>query len=132
VNFGQAVQSVLSQYVGFAGRARRSEYWWFFLFNVIVSVVFAIIDAAIGSQILGAIVSLALLLPGIAVTLRRLHDTGRTGWWVWIALIPLIGVIVLIVFQCQDSEPGTNKYGPSPKYGPALGGGGYPQHGGAY
>jgi uncharacterized membrane protein YhaH (DUF805 family) len=134
MNFTTAVQSVLSQYVGFSGRARRSEYWYFFLFNVIVSVVFSIIDAIIGSQILGIIVSLALLLPGLAVTLRRLHDTDRTGWWIWIALIPIVGVIVLIVFLCKDSDPAANKYGASPKFGagPAYGGSGVQYPGGAY
>ena len=116
MNFGQAVQSVLTKYVEFSGRARRSEYWWFTLFSVAVSIVFSIIDAAIGSSILGLLVSLALLLPSIAVTVRRLHDTGRSGWWIWLALIPLIGAIVVIVFLCQDSEPGQNKYGVSPKY----------------
>jgi uncharacterized membrane protein YhaH (DUF805 family) len=132
VNFGQAVQSVLSQYVGFSGRARRSEYWYFFLFYVIVAIVIGIIDAIIGSTVLGVILSLAFLLPSLAVTMRRLHDIGRAGWWILIGLIPLIGAIVLIVFACQDSQPGENQYGPSPKYGPALGSGGYPQHGGAY
>ena len=135
MNFGAAVQSVFSQYVGFSGRARRSEYWYFFLFNVLVSIVFSIIDAVIGSQVLGIIVSLALLLPGLAVTLRRLHDTDRTGWWIWIAIIPIVGVIVLIVFLCKDSDPGANKYGQSPKYGagPAYGGSGVQQYpGGAY
>ena len=123
MNFGTAVRSVFSQYVGFSGRARRSEYWYFFLFNVLVSIVFAIVDNAIGTPILGLVVSLALLLPGIAVTLRRLHDTGRTGWWIWIALVPIVGAIVLIVFLCQDSQPGENRYGPSPKAGPVYGAG---------
>ncbi|MCW2648309.1 MAG: hypothetical protein JWP07_4418 [Pseudonocardiales bacterium] len=131
VNLGQAVQSVLSQYVGFSGRARRSEYWWFFLFNLIIAIAVAIVDAAIGSTILGILVTLALLLPGIAVTIRRLHDTGRSGWWILIALVPLIGAIVLIVFACQDSQGGVNQYGPSPKYGPSPYGGAAPQWSGS-
>jgi uncharacterized membrane protein YhaH (DUF805 family) len=131
VNLGQAVQSVLSQYVGFSGRARRSEYWWFFLFNLIIAIAVAIVDAAIGSTILGILVTLALLLPGIAVTIRRLHDTGRSGWWILIALVPLIGAIVLIVFACQDSQAGVNQYGPSPKYGPSPYGGAAPQWSGS-
>jgi uncharacterized membrane protein YhaH (DUF805 family) len=120
MNFGQAVQSCLKQYAGFAGRARRSEYWWFFLFNAIVSIVTGIIDAAVGSQILGIVVGLALLLPGIAVGVRRLHDTGRSGWWLLIVFIPIIGVIVLIVFFCQDSQPTTNSHGATPKGAFAL------------
>ena len=134
MNFGDAIKSVLTQYAGFSGRARRSEYWHFVLFNLLVTVVVTIIDIAIKSQILGVLVSLALLLPGLAVAVRRLHDAGRSGWWMFIALIPLAGAIVLLVFVCKDSERGANRFGPSPKYGtgPAGGfagaayGGGYP------
>jgi uncharacterized membrane protein YhaH (DUF805 family) len=115
VNFVEAVQSVLSKYAVFSGRARRSEYWWFALFNIILSVVTTVVDRAIGNPALGLIVSLGLLLPSIAVGVRRLHDTDRSGWWMFIALVPLVGAIVLIVFLCQDSRYGDNKYGPSPK-----------------
>ncbi|WP_375481710.1 DUF805 domain-containing protein [uncultured Jatrophihabitans sp.] len=118
MNMGQAVSSVFHKYAVFSGRARRSEYWYFFLFNVMVSVVMAVIDAVIDSRIPGLLVSLALLLPGLAVLVRRLHDTSRTGWWFFIVLVPIVGVIVLIVFTCQDSH-GDNQYGPSPK---AIGG----------
>jgi uncharacterized membrane protein YhaH (DUF805 family) len=121
MGFADAIRSVFSKYVVFSGRARRSEFWWFTLFAVILYIVVAIIDAAIGSSILGIIVGLALLLPSLAVTARRLHDTGRSGWWILIGIIPLIGAIVLLVFECQDSQPGTNAYGPSPKEA-----GGYP------
>ena len=130
MNFGQAVQSALRQYAGFSGRARRSEYWYFFLFNLILSVIVGIIDVAIGSQVLGYLLTLALLLPGLAVGCRRLHDTGRPGAWLFIALVPLIGVIVLIVFFCQDSQPGDNQYGASPKYG--AGAAGYGQQSAGY
>ena len=115
MSFPDAVRTVLSKYATFSGRARRSEYWWFTLFTVIVYTITSIIDAVIGTSIVTALVSLALLLPGLGVTVRRLHDTGRTGWWVLIALVPLAGAIVLLVFEVQDSEPGTNAYGPSPK-----------------
>src|SRR4051794_17675133 len=121
MGFADAIRSVFSKYVGFSGRARRSEFWWFTLFAVILYIVVAIIDAAIGSSILGIIVGLALLLPSLAVTVRRLHDTGRSGWWILIGIIPVIGAIVLLVFECQDSQPGTNAHGPSPKEA-----GGYP------
>jgi uncharacterized membrane protein YhaH (DUF805 family) len=116
MTFGEAVSSSLSKYATFSGRARRSEYWYFFLFNVIVSIVAAIIDAAIGTPALQIIVGLALLVPGLAVGVRRLHDTDRSGWFLLIALIPLVGTIIVIVFLCQDSSPGTNAYGPSPNY----------------
>ncbi len=115
MSFGDAVRTVLTKYAVFSGRARRSEYWWFTLFSVIVSIIFSIIDRAIGNPILGLLVSLALLLPSLGVSVRRLHDTGRSGWWIFIGLIPLIGWIVLIVFFCQDSQPGQNNHGPSPK-----------------
>jgi uncharacterized membrane protein YhaH (DUF805 family) len=121
MGFGEAIQSCLRQYVGFTGRARRSEYWWFALFGLIVSIVADLIDAMLGTMsddtnvgVVGGIVGLALLLPSIAVAIRRLHDTSRTGWWILIGLIPIVGWIVLIVFYVQDSHP-DNKYGPSPK-----------------
>jgi uncharacterized membrane protein YhaH (DUF805 family) len=127
MGFADAIRSVFSKYVVFSGRARRSEFWWFFLFAVIVYIVVGIIDAAIGSSILGLIVSLALLLPSLAVNVRRLHDTGRSGWWILIGLIPIVGFIILLIFECQDSQPGANAYGPSPKEV-----GGYSQQPGQY
>lgn len=121
MGFGEAVQSCLRQYVGFSGRARRSEYWWFFLFVVIVSAVASVLDALLGTVsddtnlgVIGTIVGLALVLPIIAVSVRRLHDTSRSGWWYLLVLIPIVGSIILIVFYCLDSH-GDNQYGPSPK-----------------
>ncbi|MBQ0982336.1 MULTISPECIES: DUF805 domain-containing protein [Micromonospora] len=122
MSFIAAVKSVFSQYVGFTGRARRSEYWWFVLFTVIVSIVAAILDSALGltfengtTGFIGLVVNLALLLPTLAVAVRRLHDTDRTGWWVLIGLVPIVGAIVLIVFFVSDSTHGANRFGPSPK-----------------
>ncbi|MCK7594540.1 DUF805 domain-containing protein [Pseudomarimonas salicorniae] len=112
---------VLKKYAVFSGRARRKEYWMFVLFNIIIAFVLGIIDGVLGLTteggmgILGGLYSLAVLLPSIAVGVRRLHDTGRTGWWLLIAFIPLIGAIVLIVFFVLDSQPGSNEYGPNPK-----------------
>ena len=119
MTFGTAVSSVLTQYTGFSGRARRSENWWFFLFSFLVSMVASVIDTALNSVLLGIIVTLGLILPSLAVGIRRLHDTGRSGWWLLIALVPLAGAIVLLVFYCQDSEPGPNRFGSSPKEAPA-------------
>jgi uncharacterized membrane protein YhaH (DUF805 family) len=108
---------VLKNYVGFQGRARRKEYWMFMLFNIIVTIVLAIIESVAGlDSVLSGIYSLAVLLPSLAVTARRLHDIGRSGWWNLINLIPIIGVIVLLVFTCQDSQEGENQYGPNPKF----------------
>jgi len=122
MSFQDAVRTCLQQkYVDFSGRARRSEYWFFVLFYVIARIVANIIDSIIGTRgflggngLLGTLLALALLLPGLAVAVRRLHDTGRSGWWVLIGLIPLVGAIVLIVFFVQDSQ-GENQYGPNPK-----------------
>ncbi|MDX5630496.1 MULTISPECIES: DUF805 domain-containing protein [unclassified Brenneria] len=108
--------NVLKNYVGFSGRARRKEYWMFYLFNIIVSFVIAIIDSALGlNAILLLIYSLAILLPGLAVTVRRLHDIGKSGWWILISMIPVVGGIVLLIFTCQDSQPAENQFGANPK-----------------
>ena len=115
-----AVRTCLSKYVDFSGRARRSEYWYFVLFNLVVNIVTTILDNVLGTDfegsggILSTVASLALFLPGLAVGIRRLHDTSRSGWWILIGLIPIVGWIILIVFYVQDSHP-DNKYGPSPK-----------------
>lgn len=113
---------VLKKYAVFSGRARRKEYWFFILFNIIISLVLGVIDGFTGSYneaaglgLLGGIYSLAVLIPGIAVTVRRLHDTGRSGWWFWIVLVPVIGALVLLVFMVLDSKPGQNQYGANPK-----------------
>ena len=107
---------VLKQYTDFSGRARRREYWMFVLANFIVALVLGIIDRIFGwGQILSEIYSLAVLLPSIAVCIRRLHDIGKSGWWLLIALIPLIGEIWLIVLFCQDSQYGANQWGENPK-----------------
>lgn len=112
----EAVRTVLSKYADFSGRARRAEYWWFYLAYILVSIVAVVIDALIGISILQWLVLLAAIVPTLAVGARRLHDTGKSGWWQLIGLVPLVGVIVLIVFFATDGHPGTNKYGPSPKY----------------
>ncbi|MBZ0335003.1 DUF805 domain-containing protein [Marinobacter sp. AL4B] len=113
---------VLKKYAVFSGRARRKEYWFFILFNIIISLALGAIDGVMGSYsetagvgLLGGIYSLAVLIPGIAVTVRRLHDTGRSGWWFLIVLVPVIGALVLLVFMVLDSKPEQNQYGANPK-----------------
>jgi uncharacterized membrane protein YhaH (DUF805 family) len=115
MSFADAIRSVFTKYVTFSGRARRSEFWWFTLFAVILYILAAVIDSAAGVSVVAIVVGLALFLPSLAVTVRRLHDTGRSGWWILIGLIPLVGALVLLVFECQDSQSGSNNYGPSPK-----------------
>jgi len=125
VSFEEAVKRALANYCCFTGRASRSEYWWFYLFNLILSgvitIVFAILAALFHSTVPATIgyfvnfaVALALLLPTLGLWFRRLHDTGRSGWWWLISLIPFVGVIIMIVFLCKESQPETNKYGEMP------------------
>lgn len=117
MGFADAVRACLSRYVTFRGRARRSEFWWFALFVSAGGLVLNLVDFVLfdGFAILSPLFSLAMLLPNLAVGVRRLHDIGRTGWWMLIALVPLIGTLVLIFFWVQDSEAGANRHGPSPK-----------------
>jgi uncharacterized membrane protein YhaH (DUF805 family) len=118
VSFQEAVQTVLTQkYADFSGRARRSEYWWFSLANFLASVVLGIIDQIIGTRILEIVLFVAMFVPGLAVAIRRLHDTGRSGWW-WLIGLTGIGLIVLLVWFVTDSDPSDNQYGPSPKGAP--------------
>ena len=109
MNFVDAVKQCFTKYVGFEGRARRSEYWWWVLFLVAVTVVLEVLKAGM----LGNLFSLATLLPSLAVGARRLHDIGKSGWWQLVALIPLIGWILLIYWAVQPSE-GDNAHGPAP------------------
>lgn len=107
---------VLKKYVVFEGRARRKEFWMFVLFSLIISLVLGVLDSVLKlNGTLGMIYSLAVFLPSLAVSIRRLHDTDRSGWWNLIGLVPVIGFIMLIVFAATDSTPGQNKYGPNPK-----------------
>lgn len=112
---------VLKKYAVFSGRARRREYWFFALFNVIVTAVFAVLDNVLGFGgeagygVLTGLYSLAILLPAIGVTVRRLHDTSHSGWWLLIVFIPIIGALILLYFTIKDSDPGANQYGPRPK-----------------
>lgn len=103
------------KYAEFNGRARRKEFWMFVLINICISIAVGIVAAIIHLRALHVLYSLAVLVPCLAVSVRRLHDTNRSGWWLLLALIPLIGAIVLIVFYAQDSDPGENQFGPNPK-----------------
>lgn len=122
------VDTVKSRYAKFDGRASRSEYWYFILFYLILSFIVALIDTFVLNPMMGVtpvdsaqggilqiIVALALLVPSIALAIRRLHDTGKSGWWLLIALIPVIGALVLLYFYVVDSESGTNRFGMNPK-----------------
>ena len=102
------------KYAVFSGRATRTEYWWFYLWNTVAALAFAAIDVfALGAGVssvatLSGFYSLAVLLPSIAITARRLHDTGRSAWWMFVSLVPLVGTIALMVFLAQDSKVGSH------------------------
>lgn len=108
---------VLENYANFSGRARRAEYWWFVLANVIVLAVLGILGARWTLfTVLYGLYALAVLIPSIAVAVRRLHDVDKTGWFILIGLIPIIGTIILLILYVTDSKPGTNEWGRSEKY----------------
>ncbi|MFN8158894.1 MAG: DUF805 domain-containing protein [Candidatus Nanopelagicales bacterium] len=125
MGFGTAVSTCFQKYVTFSGRARRSEFWWWQLFVILLSAIASIGDSAFGLHYtksngvgvgwLATVVGLALVLPSIAVLFRRLHDTGRSGWWWLLSWICCIGYVLLWIFCLTDSTPGTNQYGPNPK-----------------
>ena len=112
---------VIKQYADFSGRARRKEYWMFALISTIISVILTILDfvvfglSASGLGILSGIYGLAVLIPFLAVAIRRLHDTSHSGWWIFIMLVPIIGFIVYIYYLVKDGDPGRNEYGDNPK-----------------
>ena len=116
MTFTQAIQSVFSQYATFSGRARRSEYWFFVLFNYVISAALGFLGRYMFLfSILSGLYSLAVLIPSLAVTWRRLHDIGKGGGWYFFILVPLVGWIFLLVWLCRDSQPGQNTFGPNPK-----------------
>ncbi|MFJ9119616.1 DUF805 domain-containing protein [Streptomyces sp. NPDC102394] len=113
----------LKKYAEFSGRSRRNEYWMFALFVGIIDVILAVIPIASKTPALFALLGifyLAILVPSLAVGVRRMHDTGRSGWWLLIGAVPFIGGIWLLVLTCLDSQPGPNQYGPNPKEAPVA------------
>ncbi|MFF0189335.1 DUF805 domain-containing protein [Streptomyces sp. NPDC005244] len=109
---------VLKKYASFQGRARRSEYWMFALFNVVIALVLVGLAAATKSTVfyvLYIVYILAVILPSLGVLVRRLHDTGRSGGWFFISFVPLVGGLVLFIFTVLEGNPGPNEYGPNPK-----------------
>lgn len=133
MTFTEAVRSGFSNYVTFSGRSRRSAYWFWMLFVIVVSILALIIDGVLFPGLMTAevvdgmasvqanggpvvaVATLALFLPGLAVSVRRLHDTDRSGWWLLLGLIPIVGIIVLIVWYCTEGTRGANRFGADPK-----------------
>ena len=121
MGFGESISSVFRNYVNFAGRAPRSEFWYWVLFYFLLTIVVTIVDIMIAPDAtvkpLSTLVGLGLFLPYLAVDVRRLHDIDRSGWWLLIGLIPLVGAILLIVWFCKAGTGGPNRFGPDPLAG---------------
>ena len=119
MGFTEAIRNGFQNYVTFSGRARRAEYWWWYLFVFLLLGVALILDvyAFRSNSDVGpayGLASLAVILPNISVTVRRLHDTGRSGWWFWLGLIPLIGALILLYWMIKRGDQGANEFGPDP------------------
>ena len=114
MGFFAAIQSGFRGYVDFGGRSSRSEVWWWVLFTIIANIVSLVLDAGGGSGLFALIVSLGLFLPNLSVQVRRLHDLDRSGWWLLISLIPIVGAIILLIWFCSKGTDGDNRFGANP------------------
>jgi uncharacterized membrane protein YhaH (DUF805 family) len=114
MGFGQAISAGFSNYVNFRDRASRSEYWYWILFIVLADIVAGIIDATLDIHFVTGVFGLVTIIPNIAVAIRRLHDLDRTGWWILIGFIPLVGWIILLIWYCTRGTVGPNRFGPDP------------------
>lgn len=120
MTFTQAVTTCFQKFVTFQGRASRSEFWYFVLFQIAGSILLGILDAILfgwateNPEVLNGLFGLIVLLPSISVAVRRLHDTDRVGWWWWLCLIPIIGWIILIIFYASVGTNGANRFGENP------------------
>lgn len=120
MQIGQAISSGFQRYVDFSGRSSRSQYWWWALFYLIVNTLTQVLDSSALAESAGPasvlllILSLGLLLPTLAVAVRRLHDLDRTGWWILISFVPIVGTIVLLVWFCTKGTDGSNRFGADP------------------
>lgn len=117
ISFSDAIRLALTtNYCNFSGRTSRAGYWWFVLFTVILNIVVSgiVLGSPKFGTVLSYLVSAFLLLPGLGICVRRLHDIGKSGWWLLLSLIPVVGTIILIVWYCKPSQPGENEYGPIP------------------
>ncbi len=118
MGFGDAVRSCLSNYATFTGRAARSEYWYFVLFQVLASLVAGAISSAVELNLITTLVELALFLPSLAVSVRRLHDIDKSGWWLLLGFVPVIGWVFIIIWACTKGSLGANRFGPDPMPSP--------------
>lgn len=132
MGFGQSVSTCFSKYLSFRGRAVRSEFWWWVVFVIIVSVIANFLDSLLGTYYyvadsttvytgggwIATVVAVVLFLPSVSVAVRRLHDTGKSGWWWWLSFICFLGWLILFIFYVSNTSPYENKYGPSTRAKP--------------
>ena len=114
MTFQESIRTCLNKYIDVEGRAARSEYWWFQLFLLIVNAVTMFLDYTLGVGLLNLLATLAFLAPNITVGVRRLHDKDRSGWWLLIVLVPIIGILLLLYWFVTRGTPGSNRFGPDP------------------
>ncbi len=116
MNVEQATRTSLGKFADFSGRSSRPEYWYFLLPVIVILIVANLIDSILldGMPILGTILGLAALVPTLSAGVRRLHDTDRSGWWLLLALVPIVGGLALLYLYCQPGSPGENRFGPEP------------------
>ena len=112
MSFKDSIVTCFSKIVTFDGGARRREYWWFALF---VAIIDGVISVILGNGMLAGAISLVIGLCSLSVSIRRLHDIGKSGWFLLLDLIPVVGWIILLIWYCKDSDPGDNRFGPNPK-----------------
>jgi uncharacterized membrane protein YhaH (DUF805 family) len=114
MGFGDAIRSCFAKYATFSGRAPRSEYWYFVLFQALASIVAGVVSAKVELNLITTLLELVLFLPALAVSVRRLHDIDKSGWWLLVGFVPLIGWIFIIIWACTKGSLGPNRFGPDP------------------
>ena len=114
MGFGQAISTGFAKYFNFSDRARRSEFWYWTLFTVILGLLSLVIDAQLETQFVNLLVQLVTFIPSLAVTVRRLHDIDNSGWWVLISFVPLVGFVILVIWGATKGTDGPNRFGPDP------------------
>ena len=114
MDFMTAVKTCINKYFTIEGRAARSEYWWFYLFNIILVIIASVLDGMIGLPLFSLVVMLGLIAPGICVSIRRMHDKGKSGWWLLIGFVPLVGFLYILYLFVTPGTSGDNDFGPDP------------------